>query len=177
MTLKLDSQLVTLFGSETRVSVLAALAGASSPFTGYRIAKIADVQPIKAYAELRRLRDAGIVREIPGKKGRSAWELPPGEIRSFVGGRTRLSWSNEWMNSPRRQVTPADRAFVLQIAEAAAKISGGRRSWMGAWVLERRLTVYRTCRKRGIGFLDVVGSALRGAGYPGFGATSGAPET
>ncbi|MGP8072160.1 MAG: hypothetical protein ACLPZM_03405 [Thermoplasmata archaeon] len=121
MTLKLDSQLVTLFGSETRVSVLAALAGASSPFTGYRIAKIADVQPIKAYAELRRLRDAGIVREIPGKKGRSAWELPPGEIRSFVGGRTRLSWSSEWMNSPRRQVTPADRAFVLQIAEAAAK--------------------------------------------------------
>ncbi len=57
------------------------------------------------------------------------------------------------------------------------KISGGRRSWMGAWVLERLLTVYRTCRKRGIKFLDVVGSALRGAGYPGFGATSGAPET
>ncbi len=57
------------------------------------------------------------------------------------------------------------------------KISGGRRSWMGAWVLERLLTVYRTCRKRGIGFLDVVGSALRGTGYPGFGATSGAPET
>jgi len=57
------------------------------------------------------------------------------------------------------------------------KISGGRRSWMGAWVLERLLTVYRTCRKRGIGFLDVVGSALRGTGYPGFGATSGTPET
>ena len=57
------------------------------------------------------------------------------------------------------------------------KISGGRRSWMGAWVLERLLTVYRTCRKRGIEFLDVVGSALQGNGYPGFGVTSGAPET
>ncbi|MGP8071745.1 MAG: IS66 family transposase, partial [Thermoplasmata archaeon] len=57
------------------------------------------------------------------------------------------------------------------------KISGGRRSWMGAWVLERLLTVYRTCRKRGIKFLDVVGSALQGDGYPGFGATSGAPES
>jgi transposase len=57
------------------------------------------------------------------------------------------------------------------------KISGGRRSWMGAWVLERLLTVYRTCRKRGLEFLDVVGSALRGTGYPGFGAPSGAPET
>ena len=57
------------------------------------------------------------------------------------------------------------------------KISGGRRSWMGAWVLERLLTVYRTCRKRGIEFLDVVGRALRGNGYPGFGVTSGAPES
>ena len=57
------------------------------------------------------------------------------------------------------------------------KISGGRRSWMGAWVLERLLTVYRTCRKRGIEFLDVVGSALQGNGNPGFGVTSGAPET
>ena len=57
------------------------------------------------------------------------------------------------------------------------KISGGRRSWMGAWVLERLLTVYRTCRKRGIEFLDVVGSALQGNGFPGFGVTSGTPET
>lgn len=57
------------------------------------------------------------------------------------------------------------------------KISGGRRSWTGAWVLERLLTVYRTCRKRGIEFLDVVGSALQGNGYPGFGAASGAPES
>ncbi len=48
------------------------------------------------------------------------------------------------------------------------KISGGRRSWMGAWVLERLLTVYRTCRKRGIKFLDVVVGALQGKGYPGF---------
>ncbi len=57
------------------------------------------------------------------------------------------------------------------------KISGGRRSWMGAGVLERLLTVYRTCRKRGIKFLDVVVGALQGKGYPGFGVTSGAPET
>jgi DNA-binding transcriptional ArsR family regulator len=121
MTLELDPQLVALFGSETRVSVLAALAGASSPFTGYRVAKVADVQPIKAYSELRRLRNAGIVREMRDEKGRSVWELPPGEIRSFVGGRTRVSWSADWMNNPRRQVTPADRSFVLQFAEAATK--------------------------------------------------------
>ena len=57
------------------------------------------------------------------------------------------------------------------------KISGGRRSWMGAWVLERLLRIYRTCRKRGIEFLDGVGSAIQGNGYPGFGASSCAPQT
>jgi len=57
------------------------------------------------------------------------------------------------------------------------KISGGRRSWMGAWVLERLLTIYRTCRKRGLEFLRVVGDALTGKGYPAFGVPSGAPES
>ena len=57
------------------------------------------------------------------------------------------------------------------------KVSGGRRSWMGAWVLERLLSVYRTCRKRGIEFLRVVGDALNGKGYPMFGTPSSAPQT
>ncbi|MGP8072923.1 MAG: hypothetical protein ACLPZM_07330, partial [Thermoplasmata archaeon] len=57
------------------------------------------------------------------------------------------------------------------------KISGGRRSWMGAWVLERLLTVYRTCRKQGVEFLRVVGDALTGKGYPAFGVPSRTPET
>ncbi len=56
------------------------------------------------------------------------------------------------------------------------KIGGGGRSWRGAWILERLWTVYRTCRKRGVEFLDVASSALQGNGYPGFGVTSGAPE-
>jgi transposase len=56
------------------------------------------------------------------------------------------------------------------------KISGGRRSWPGAAVLERLLTVYRTCRKRQFNFLDVVMDATTGKGYPKF-ATSGKPET
>ena len=55
------------------------------------------------------------------------------------------------------------------------KISGGRRSWMGAWVLERLLTVYRTCRKRGLAFLEVIGGALEGKGYPAFLTPSVAP--
>ena len=57
------------------------------------------------------------------------------------------------------------------------KISGGRRSWMGAWVLERLLTIYRTCRKRGFEFLRVVTDAIEGRGYPAFGVASRAPES
>lgn len=52
------------------------------------------------------------------------------------------------------------------------KISGGRRSWTGAMVLERLLTVYRTCRKRELDFLSVVREAISGNGYPAFGPPS-----
>lgn len=52
------------------------------------------------------------------------------------------------------------------------KISGGRRSWKGAEVLERLLTVYRTCRKRELDFLSVVKQAIAGNGYPAFGPPS-----
>ena len=121
MTLGLDPQLVTLFGSETRVAVLAALAGASVPFSGYRVAQVAGVQPIKAYSELKRLRSAGIVRETPVRKGRSVWDLPLGEIRSFVVGRTRIYWSDDWINNPRRKTTPDDLRFARQVNKAAEK--------------------------------------------------------
>ncbi|MDG6970425.1 MAG: IS66 family transposase [Nitrososphaerota archaeon] len=57
------------------------------------------------------------------------------------------------------------------------KVSGGRRTWRGAWVLERLLTVYRTCKKRGLDFLSVMNDALRGNGYPLFGSSSSQPQT
>ncbi len=46
------------------------------------------------------------------------------------------------------------------------KVSGGRRTWAGARVLERLLTVYRTCRKRGESFRDTVLNAVMGLGPP-----------
>ncbi len=45
------------------------------------------------------------------------------------------------------------------------KLSGGRRTWEGARVLERLLTIYRTCRKRGEGFRSVVTQALIGPNW------------
>lgn len=44
------------------------------------------------------------------------------------------------------------------------KISGGRRSWMGAWVLERLLTIHRTCQKRGVEFIALLKVALGASG-------------
>jgi len=52
------------------------------------------------------------------------------------------------------------------------KISGGRRSWTGAQVLERLLTVYRTCRKRELDSLSVVREAISGNGRPASGPPS-----
>ncbi|MGI0155954.1 MAG: IS66 family transposase [Thermoplasmata archaeon] len=46
------------------------------------------------------------------------------------------------------------------------KISGGRRSWTGAWVLERLLTIYRTCQKRGLEFITVLKEALTSKSAP-----------
>lgn len=46
------------------------------------------------------------------------------------------------------------------------KISGGRRSWTGAWVLERLLSVYRTCQKRGLEFISVLKEALLSKSAP-----------
>lgn len=57
------------------------------------------------------------------------------------------------------------------------KVSGGRRSWTGAWVLERLLTIYRTCRRRSVSFVTVVKDALSGSGYPEFGAPSVQPQS
>ena len=57
------------------------------------------------------------------------------------------------------------------------KISGGRRSWSGAWALERLLSIYRMCRKRNVKFMQVLKDALSGSGYPEFGAPSARPQT
>ncbi len=54
------------------------------------------------------------------------------------------------------------------------KVSGGRRAWVGARVLERLLTVYRTSRKRGRSFREIVLNALMGPGSP---LPSGRPQT
>ena len=57
------------------------------------------------------------------------------------------------------------------------KISGGRRTWAGARVLEVLLTLYRTCRKRGESFRASALSALGCGTVHGTGPPSGCPQT
>lgn len=57
------------------------------------------------------------------------------------------------------------------------KISGGRRTWAGARVLERLLTIYRTCRKKGDPFRGVILGMLTVGNRSGPGPPSVQPQT
>lgn len=92
----IETGLETLFGSVTRARTLAALASASSPLTGYRVSLLAATQPIKTYAELRKLRKLGIVTERTIGIGKVGWELADPDLRSLCRRRARISWSRDW---------------------------------------------------------------------------------
>jgi hypothetical protein len=75
--------------------MLGVLANATIPYSGYRIAKVARVQLIKASAELRRFKEAGIVRELPGNRRGSMWTLTDPNLRAFFRQRVRIfSWED-----------------------------------------------------------------------------------
>ncbi|MCI4361407.1 MAG: hypothetical protein L3J91_06845 [Thermoplasmata archaeon] len=105
-------ELVAVFGSSGRVRVLAVLANATTPFTGYRVAKVAGVQPIKAVAELRRLAAAGIVQQVPGRPGSARWVLTDPDLRTFFQRRVRLSWWDDWRRDSRARARRAELAVA-----------------------------------------------------------------
>jgi hypothetical protein len=70
-----DPGMVALFGSQNRALVLAALANASGPLSGYRVAMIFGGQKIKVNAELDRLAQAEIVSKRRMMNGRPGWTL------------------------------------------------------------------------------------------------------
>jgi transposase len=63
----------------------------------------------------------------------------------------------------------------IRVAVVHRKLSGGRRTARGAWVLERLLTVWRTCAKRQIRFWQTVSEKLGAGPYPGPGPPSAGP--
>jgi transposase len=65
----------------------------------------------------------------------------------------------------------------VRVAVIHRKISGGRRTARGAWVLERLLTVWRTCAKRRLRFWETVSEKLEGQPQRGLGPPSAGPTT
>ncbi|MGI0129249.1 MAG: IS66 family transposase [Thermoplasmata archaeon] len=63
----------------------------------------------------------------------------------------------------------------VRVAVVHRKVSGGRRTERGAWVLERLLTVWRTCAKRERRFWDVVTDRLGALPQAGPGPPSARP--
>ncbi len=52
----------------------------------------------------------------------------------------------------------------LKVPVRVRKTQGGRKTERGTWVMDRILTVWRACRRRGLPFLDVVTTRLMWAG-------------
>jgi DNA-binding transcriptional ArsR family regulator len=73
--------LVALTGSTTRAYTLAILAGSRVPQTGYRIARLAGLSAPNVYLALRRLSEAGLVRQRVG-----GWVLVNEKVRSLCEG-------------------------------------------------------------------------------------------
>ncbi len=65
----------------------------------------------------------------------------------------------------------------VRVAVVHRKISGGRRTTRGAWVLERLLTVWRTCAKRERRFWEIVADKLGALPEPGVGPPSARPAS
>jgi len=112
MEFRVDPGLVTVFGSETRVRTLAALASTNRPLTAYRVGKMGEVSMPKVYREVARLAKAGLVT----RRG-SGWILLDSDIRNLLRRRVRFSWSEDWF------ADEADRA------RRAARIAAEPSSW------------------------------------------------
>lgn len=63
----------------------------------------------------------------------------------------------------------------IRVAVVHRKMSGGRKTARGKWILERLLTVWRTCSKRQLRFWAIVNGRLAGSPQPGLGPPSVRP--
>jgi hypothetical protein len=95
-----DPRLIALFGSETRVRVLAVLASAFSPMTGYRVAITGGVPIPKAHLQLHHLAESGIVKHL-----RQGWILEDPDIGTLLRKRFQIRSLGDW-ESERRARRP-----------------------------------------------------------------------
>ncbi|MGA8302726.1 MAG: hypothetical protein WA691_05785 [Thermoplasmata archaeon] len=91
MKTEVDPVLLAMCGSETRLRTLAVLASAYRPMTAYRVAKVGEVPVQKAYEEMRRLSEAGLVAWRGG-----GWALIDDDVRALLRRRVRFRWDEDW---------------------------------------------------------------------------------
>ncbi len=88
----------------------------------------------------------------------------------------RVEWLYTFVRIPGTSWNSNEAEREVRVAVVARKISAGRRTVRGAWVLERILSVWRTCWKREQRFWDFVIEKL-GAPEEGIGPPSGRPAS
>jgi hypothetical protein len=99
MALRIPQDLVVLFGSETRVRVLAVLASAFGPMTAYRVAKVGEVAISKAYDEIKHLAEGNVVF----RQG-SGWVLRDPDVRLLLRERIPVIWWSDWWSEKDRTI-------------------------------------------------------------------------
>jgi hypothetical protein len=112
-----DAGLLALTGSQNRALVLGALANASGPLTGYRIAQMIDGQRIKVNTELKQLASVGLVRRAPLAGKRPGWALQDPDLRNFLRKRIRVTFASDWDRARPLRAAAVDR--LLAELEAA----------------------------------------------------------
>lgn len=90
MDVAIDPALEAFVGSRTRLLVLAALANAPNPLTGYRVAKITDLPRTKVYSELNRAFASGLVGRAD-----DAYFLGDADLRTLLRRRVRIVWFDD----------------------------------------------------------------------------------
>jgi len=101
------------------VLTLAVLANTDEPFTGYRVAKIAGLPPIKVYQELRRALAAGLVQRAPGGAG---YVLSDPEVRLLLQRRVRIRWEDEWDVARRGWAQETPRLLAIGLAQTRRRL-------------------------------------------------------
>ncbi len=112
--MEIDAALSGLVGSETRLRVLAVLANAQRPLTGYRVAKTGAASISKVYAELERLATSNLV--IHSARG---WSIKDQDVAALLRKRVRIVDSEDWFrDKPKRDAE--DRRFMSRLKRLPA---------------------------------------------------------
>ncbi len=91
MKTDVDSSLLSLFGSQTRLLTMAVLANSDEALTGYRVAMVAGLPREKVYPELRKGISTGLLTT-----GSDGYRMVDPDVRALLRRRVRIRWDEAW---------------------------------------------------------------------------------